>query len=106
MTVLPSSDTATENPCCAAPAAPVPTSLAPCWLHTAPLRVYTHTAPALALSEYPPTTMVFPSAHIATAPPWCAGPTAPVPSSLAPCWLHTPAPRVYTQAAPALPLSS
>src|SRR5262245_24033727 len=60
--VLPSADTATELPCFAAPTAPVPTGLAPCCLHTPPLRMYTHAAPALLSSEYPPTTAVSPSA--------------------------------------------
>src|SRR5882672_12385342 len=101
MAVFPSADSATEYPCCAAPAAPVPTSLAPCWLHTPPpSRVYTHAAPVPVLSPNPPTMAVFPSADSATDHPCCAAPAAPVPTSLAPCWLHTPPLRVYTHAAP------
>src|SRR5262249_22811394 len=98
-------DTATEIPWVALPAAPVPTSLPPCWLHTPPLRVYTHAAPAPPLSLYPPTMAVFPSADTATEAPWFALLAAPVPTSLPPCWLHTPALRVYTHTAPTLLLS-
>src|SRR5882724_6015393 len=49
---------------------------------------------------------VLPSAERRTATPCCAPalPTAPLPTSL-PCWSHTPLVRVYTHAAPALPLS-
>ena len=36
---------------------------------------------------------VFPSAESETDPPCRAGPTAPVPTSLVSCWLHTPAER-------------
>src|SRR6185369_10942967 len=85
--VFPSEETATENPWCAMPTMPVPTSFA-CWLHTPPLRVYTHAAPASALSLYPPTTAVFPSADTATELPCCDSPTAPVPTSLVPCWVN------------------
>src|SRR5262249_46152246 len=105
MAVFPSADNATETPCVAAPAALVPTSLAPCWLHTPALRVYTHAAPALALSVYPPTMAVSPFADSAAENPCSAVPVAPVPTSLAPCWLHTLALRVYTHAAPTLALS-
>src|SRR5438552_9505646 len=98
MAVLPSPDSATEMPWLAAPTAPVPTSLAPCWLHTPPLRVYTHAAPAELLSPDPPTTAVFPSADTATELPWSAAPTAPVPTSLAPCWPHTPPLQAYAHA--------
>src|SRR6516225_6678911 len=103
MALLPSADNATEPPCRAAFTAPVPTSLAPCWLHTLPLRVYTHAAPALRLSPGPPTMAVFPSADNATELP-CSPPPS-VASSLAPCWLHTPPLRVYTHAAPSPPSS-
>jgi len=50
---------------------------------------------------------VFPSPDSETDAPWCisAGPTAPLPTSLSPCWVHTPPERVNTQAAP-LPLLS
>src|SRR5262245_53587395 len=96
--VFPSADTATENPCRAAPTAPAPTSLVPCWLHTPPLRVHTHAAPLSRPSPTPPTTAVFPSADTATEPPWREAPSAPVPTSLVPCWLHTPPLRVHTHA--------
>src|ERR1043166_2029175 len=103
--VFPSADSETDSPCSAAPTAPVPTSFAPCWLHTPAVRVNTHAAPAFALSKFPPTTAVFPSADSATASPCCANPTAPVPTSFVPCWLHTPALRVKIHAAPRLLLS-
>src|ERR1043165_3349675 len=45
MAVLPSADNATEDPCAASPAAPVPTNLFPCCDHTPPLRVNTQAAP-------------------------------------------------------------
>jgi hypothetical protein len=53
--VLPSEDSATEKPWLAAPTAPVPTSLLPCWVHTPLLRVKTHAAPVFELSRNPPT---------------------------------------------------
>ncbi len=43
--VLASPDSATEKPSPAFPIGPVPTSLLPGWVHTAPDRVYTHAAP-------------------------------------------------------------
>src|SRR5580765_1605784 len=105
MTVLPSPETDTDAPW-RRPADPSPTSLAPCWVHTPPLRVYTHTAPADALSSGPPTTAVFPSADSATDCPWCPAPTAPVPTSFAPCCVHVVPLYVYTHAAPLPALSS
>jgi hypothetical protein len=58
MAVFPSPDSETDQPCCAplpyGPTAPVPTSFAPCWLHTSPERVNTQAAPALVLSRGPP----------------------------------------------------
>src|SRR5262249_32396328 len=51
--VLPSADSATEVPWRAPPTAPLPTSLLPCCLQTLPLRVNTHTAPTLPLSDQP-----------------------------------------------------
>src|SRR5260370_25888712 len=95
--VFPSLESETEKPCCVGFTAPVPTSLAPCWVHTPPERVYTHAAPAELLSTAPPTTAVFPSPESATESP-CSAPTAPVPTSLAPCCVHTPPHRVYTHA--------
>src|ERR1019366_2055950 len=43
---------------------------------------------------------VFPSAESATEVPWLAGPSAPEPTSLVPCCVHTPPFLVQTQAAP------
>src|SRR6516165_9121906 len=100
--VLPSLDNATDQPW-AAPTPPVPTSLLPCWLQTPlELRVKTHAAPACELSPGPPTMAVLPSAESATDMPCWPLPTAPVPTSLLPCWLQTPllAFRVKIQAAP------
>src|SRR5262249_25870394 len=64
----------------------------------------THAAPALRLSCGPPRTAVLQDSAT-EAPCWTLDPTAPVPTSLLPCWLHTPPLRVNTQVAPALPLS-
>jgi hypothetical protein len=47
---------------------------------------------------------VLPSADSATEKPWLAVPTAPVPTSLLPCWVQIPSMRVKTHAAP-MPLS-
>src|SRR5947209_1344412 len=109
MAVFPFPDSATERCCPPSPKVTVPgTSLPPCWFHTPPERVYTHAAPAPALSPAPPTKAVFPSADSATDVPCCTlrllSPTAPVPTSLPPCWLHVPPERVNTHAAPALAL--
>src|SRR5580692_6908990 len=106
MAVLPSADSATEAPCEAAPTAPVPTSLLPCWVQTPPLWVKTHAAPANELSPFPPTMAVLPSADSATEAPWPTIPPAPVPTSLLPCWVQTPPLRVKTHAAPRIELSS
>src|SRR5580700_6936218 len=107
MAVLPSAASATETPWkTVGPRAPVPTSLAPCWVQTPPLRVKTHAAPSWLLSPYPPTIAVLPSAESATDQPWSAAPTAPLPTSLAPCWVQTPPLRVKTHAAPVWLLSS
>ena len=106
MAVLPSADSATEWPWTARPTAPVPTSLLPCWVQTPLLRVNTHAAPASALlSKGPPTIAVLPSADSATDQPCAAGATAPVPTSLLPCWVQTPPLRVKTHAAPMFALS-
>src|SRR6266404_2583499 len=105
MAVFPSAESDTEKPCCAMPTAPVPTSFVPCWVHTPTERVYTHAAPATLLSECPPTMAVFPSPESDTEKPWCAMPTASVPTSFVPCWVHIPPERVYTHAAPAALLS-
>src|SRR5215469_1437023 len=94
--VLPSAESATEYPCSAPPIAPVPTSLGPCWVHVPPLRIKTHAAPVVELSSFAPTMAVSPSAESATEVPWRAYPTAPVPTSLLPCWRHTPPLRVKT----------
>src|SRR5260370_127923 len=109
MAVVPSAESATDEPCSAATAAAVATIFGPCWLHTPPERVNAHAAPAKALSISPPTMAVFPSPDSAADQPCSAplpkGPTAPVPTSFGPCWLHTLPERVNTHAAPALVLS-
>ena len=94
MAVLPSADSATEEPCPALPTAPVPTSLLRCWVQTPLLRVKTHAAPVFQLSKGPPTMAVLPSADSATEAPCLALPTAPLPTSLLPCWVQTPPLRV------------
>src|SRR5271163_1616793 len=94
--VFPSEDNATDWPCSAFPAAPVPTSLLPIWVQILPLRVKTHTAPAADLSLDPPTMAVFPSPDKATEEPWPAFPAAPLPTNLLPCWVQTPPLRVKT----------
>ena len=99
--VLPSDDSATLLPWKAAPTAPVPTSFAPCWVQVVPERVNTHTAPAPPLSSKPPTSAVLPSDDSATLLPWKAAPTAPVPTSFAPCWVQVVPERVNTHTAPA-----
>jgi hypothetical protein len=66
MAVLPSPDSATDQPWFAAPTAPVPTSLLPCWVQTPRLRVKTHADPVFALSSGPPTMAVLPSADSET----------------------------------------
>src|SRR5271168_4922509 len=76
--VLPSADSATEKPCWASRLAPLPTSLLPCGVHTPPLRVNTHAAPALELSSGPPTMAVLPSADSATEKPCPAAPLVPL----------------------------
>src|SRR5436190_913846 len=88
MAVLPSADSATETPCAASGLAPVPTSLLPCGVHTPPLRVNTHAAPALELSTGPPTTAVLPSADSVTEKPCAAAPLVLVPTSFGPCWVN------------------
>src|SRR5215475_8450070 len=75
--VLPSADSATDMPWLALPIASVPMSFLPCCVQTAPLRVKTHAAPVLLLSDQPPTMAVLPSAESATDIPWRAFPTEP-----------------------------
>src|SRR5208337_1035599 len=70
ITVLPPAEMATEKLWLAAAAAPVPTSLAPCWIQLDPLRVKIQAAPVELLSPFAPTINVFPSAEIARADPW------------------------------------
>src|SRR5215831_10670544 len=94
--VFPSADNATDMPWRALPAASVPTSFLPCCVQTPPLRVNTHAAPALPLSDHPPTMAVLPSADNATDMPWRAFPTAPLPTSFLPCCVQVPPLRVNT----------
>src|SRR5689334_10379605 len=103
--VLPSPATDTDDPYWIGPAELPLVSFAPCCDHAPPLRVYIHTAPAEALSSGPPTSAVLPSADSATDCPSCPAPTAPVPTSFEPCWVHTVPLRVYTHAAPLALLS-
>src|SRR5262249_29470319 len=63
-------------------------------------RTNTHAAPALPLSPVPPTTALLPSAESAAEKPCLDAPLAPLPTSLPPCWVHTPPLRVNTQRAP------
>src|ERR1035441_8019022 len=100
MAVLKSPDIDTEDPWNALPRAPVPTNLPPCCVHTPPMRVNTHAAPAPLLSFLPPMMAELPSAAVATEDPWNAFPTPPVPTNLPPCCAHTPPMRVNTHAAP------
>src|SRR5262249_8652280 len=58
--VFPSGESVTEVPWPACVAAPVPTSLLPCWVQTPFLRTNTQTAPAPRLSNLPPTRAVVP----------------------------------------------
>src|SRR6516165_2272981 len=83
--VFPSADNATDMPWRALPTASVPTSFLPCCVQTPPLRVNTHAAPVLLLSDHPPTMAVLPSAETATDIPWPGGnggSPAPLPMSL------------------------
>src|SRR5262245_31978347 len=96
--VLPSADSATDMPWRALPTASLPTSFLPCCVQTPPLRVNTHAAPVLLLSDHPPTMAVLPSAESATDMPWRSFPTAPVPTSFLPCWLQALPLRVNTHA--------
>src|SRR5215831_21398633 len=98
MAVFPSADNATDVPWRALPTASLPTSFLPCCVQTPPLRVNTHAAPVLPLSDHPPTMAVLPSADNATDMPWRAFPTAPVPTSFLPCCVQVPPLRVNTHA--------
>src|SRR5580704_130299 len=104
--VLPSPESPTQLPCSRkVPVLPVPISLPPCWFQVPPERVNTHVAPKLLLSPGPPSTSVFPSLETATVVPCPAVPTAALPSSSAPCWVHTPPDCVKTNTPPLPPLS-
>src|SRR5450759_4937745 len=105
MAVLPSAERDTDQPCSAAPTAPEPTSLGPCWVQTPAVLVHIHAAPAKLLSPLPPTMAVLPSAERDTDLPCRSPPTAPEPTSLDPCWVQTPALLVQIHAAPAKLLS-
>src|SRR5262249_36185850 len=98
--VSPSADNATDMPWRELPAPSVPTSFLPCCVQTPPLRVNTHAAPVLLLSNHPPTMAVLPSAESATDMPWRAFPTAPVATSSLPCALQAPPLRLSTPAPP------
>src|SRR5262249_17415572 len=87
----------------ALPIASLPTSFLPCCVQIPPLRVNTHAAPVLLLSDQPPTMAVLPSADSATDIPWRAFPTAPVPMSFLPCCVQALPLRVHTHPPPLLP---
>src|SRR5262245_20790420 len=97
---------ATEEPWVAAPTAPLPTSLFPCWAHTPLALVNTHAAPRLLLSLGPPTMAVLPSPDSPTKLPCRAFPTALLPTSLRSCDQPSPPLLIHTHAAPAPLLSS
>src|SRR5262249_31503913 len=99
MALLPSADNATDMPWQALPIASLtPSSLPCCAQPPPPLRVNTHAAPVLPLSDHPPTMAVLPSAESETDMPWRAFPTAPVPTSFLPCCVQVPPLRVNTHA--------
>ena len=99
--VLPFAAIATEIPWPAAPVAPVPTSLLPCWIQKPSLlRVKIQAAPAPLLSAGAPMMAVVPSPEMATEVPCCAAPTAPVPINSWPCCVQRPALRVKIHAPP------
>src|SRR5262249_27196638 len=75
MAVLPSPDSATDQPSWAAPVASLAVVLCGS-VQLPPLRVNIHAAPASLLSDGPPTIAVLPSAETATAKPCPALPTA------------------------------
>ena len=81
----------------------------PAWLPAGSRRLHscvqTHAAPSDAVVLGPPTMAVLPSAERATESLDSRCPTAPEPTSLAPCWVQTPPLLVQTHAAPALLLS-
>src|SRR5450759_3263343 len=101
MAVLPSAERDTDQPCIEPPPAPESTSLVPSWVQTPALLVQTHAAPVVKLSKYPPTMAVLPSEERDTEAPCKALPTAPDPTSLVPCWVHTPPLLVQAHAPPA-----
>src|SRR5215813_9482304 len=96
--VLPSADSATDMPWRALPTASMLTSFLPRCVHTPRVRVNTHAAPVLPLSDHPPTMAVLPSAESATDMPWRAFPTAPLPTSFLPCCVQVAPLRVNTHA--------
>src|ERR1051326_3599859 len=104
MAVLPSLESATDQPCWARPVGPVPTSFA-CSNQLAPERTNTQAAPVAPLSSGPPTMAVLPSADMHTEAPCSAAPTAPEPTSFT-CWTQVEPARRYIHAAPVEPASS
>src|SRR5665213_255792 len=63
---LPLAESATLLPNEPAPISPLPVSCVPCWVHVAPERVKTHTAPTRPFSSGAPTSAVLPSEDSAT----------------------------------------
>src|SRR5262249_28188487 len=98
LALSPPADTAPHMPCRALPRAPLQTPFLLCCVQIPPLRVNTHAAPVVLLSDHPPTMAVLPSADSATDMPWRAFPTAPVPMSFLPCCVQTLPLRVNTHA--------
>src|SRR5262249_51764868 len=83
--------------------ASLPTSFLPCCVQTPPLRVNTHAAPVLPLSDHPPTMAVLPSAESATDVPWGGRHSAVEGTSLLPCCVQVPRARGNTHAPPGSP---
>src|SRR5262245_23884806 len=82
MAVSPSADNATDMPWRALPTPSVPTSFLPCCVQMPPLRVNTHAAPVLLLSDHPPTMAVLPSEESDSDMSWRPFPTAQLPTCL------------------------
>src|SRR5665213_4499669 len=85
---LPLAESATLLPNEPAPISPLPVSCVPCWVHVAPERVKTHTAPTRPFSSGAPTSAVLPSEDSATL--WPNSPSSGLtllPVSLTPPWM-------------------
>src|SRR5262249_11861911 len=96
--VLPSADSATDMPWRPLPPASMLTSFLPRCVPAPRVRGTTPAHPVLPLSAHPPTMAVLPSAESASAMPWRAFPTAPLPTSFLPCCVQVAPLRVNTHA--------